>query len=77
MIDRRDFIKIASLAGTSALAGLAPLNTVNNGSFRTFSLCTNTAILNSHLEFLELIAKSGVTDVWMPDFLNGYWPYSM
>jgi len=58
MIDRRDFIKIASLAGTSALAGFTPFNTVNKGRVRTFSLCTNTAIINSHPEFLELIAKT-------------------
>ena len=75
MIDRRDFIKISALAGTSALAGFTPFNTLNKGRVRTFSLCTNTAILNSHPEFLELIAKSGVTDVWMPVFLNGCWPY--
>jgi hypothetical protein len=77
MIDRRDFIKIASLAGTSALAGFTPFGAMNSKNVRTFSLCTNTTILNNHPEFAELIAKSGVTDVWMPVFLNGYWPYSM
>jgi hypothetical protein len=75
MIDRRDFIKISALAGTSALAGFTPFNTMNKGRVRTFSLCTNTAILNSHPEFLDLFAKSGVTDVWIPIFLNGFWPY--
>ena len=75
MIDRRDFIKMASLAGTSVLAGFTPFGAVNSKNVRTFSLCTNTTILNSHPEFANLIAKSGVTDVWMPVFLNGYWPY--
>ena len=77
MIDRRDFIKMASLAGTSALAGFTPFGAMNSKNVRTFSLCTNTTVLNNHPEFADLIAKSGVTDVWMPVFLNGYWPYSM
>jgi hypothetical protein len=75
MIYRRDFIKMASLAGTSALAGFAPFGAMNSKNVRTFSLCTNTTILNSHPEFADLIAKSGVTAVWMPVFLNGYRPY--
>jgi len=72
---RRDFLKIAAIAGTGVLAGFSPLSTAKKGNYRSFSLCTNTATLNSHPDFLNLIAGSGVTDVWMPIFLNGYWPY--
>lgn len=75
MINRRDFIKLTSLAGTSALAGFTPFNLAKRQNIRSFSLCTNSAVLNNHPEFADLIAKSGVTDVWMPVFLNGYWPY--
>jgi hypothetical protein len=77
MIDRRDFLKISAFAGAAALSGSTSFNTLKNKRVRTFSLCTNTAILNSHPEFLDLIAKSGVSDVWLPVFLNGYWPYPM
>jgi len=74
MIDRRDFLKISAVAGTGTLAGFSSFK---NGRIRSFSLCTNTTVLNSHPEFLELIADSGVTDVWLPVFLNGYWAYPM
>jgi hypothetical protein len=77
MIDRRDFIKISALAGTSLLTGFTPFNTFKDEGYRSFSLCTNTTILNNHPEFLETIASSGVTDVWLPVFLNGYRPYPM
>ncbi len=72
MIDRRDFLKISAVAGTGTLAGFSSFK---NGGIRSFSLCTNTTVLNSNPEFLELIAGSGVTDVWLPVFLNGYWAY--
>lgn len=75
MIARRDFLKISALAGTGTLAGFTPFNAFKNEGCRSFSLCTNTTILNNHPEFLETIANSGVTDVWIPVFLNGYWPY--
>jgi hypothetical protein len=74
MIDRRDFLKISAVAGTGTLAGFSSFK---NSGIRSFSLCTNTTVLNSNPEFLELIAGSGVTDVWLPIFLNGYWAYPM
>jgi hypothetical protein len=77
MIDRRDFLKISALAGASTLAGFSSFAASRKGGYRTFSLCTNTTVLNSHPEFLDLIAGSGVTDVWLPVFLNGYWAYPM
>lgn len=77
MIGRRDFLKISALAGTGALTGFTTFNTFKNEGRRSFSLCTNTTILNNHPEFLETIANSSVTDMWLPVFLNGYWPYPM
>ena len=75
MIDRRDFLKISALAGTGTFAGFTPFNAFKNEGCRSFSLCTNTTVLNNHPEFLETIAKSGITNVWLPVFLNGYWPF--
>ena len=75
MIDRRNFLKISALLGAGTLVGYTRPVAVKKGMCRSFSLCTNTATLNSHPEYLNLIADSGITDVWMPVFLNGYWPY--
>jgi len=77
MIDRRDFLRISAVAGSSTLAGFSPFTAFKKVGYRSFSLCTNTTVLNSHPEFLDLVAGSGVTDIWMPVFLNGYWAYPM
>jgi hypothetical protein len=75
--DRRDFLKMSALLGSAALAGYIPATKSTKGKYRSFSLCTNTETLNKNPDFFNLIVSSGVTDVWMPLFLNGYWPYPM
>ena len=77
MTDRRDFLKISALLGSGALVGFTPATTSGRGKSRSFSLCTNTETLNKNPGFFNLIVSSGVTDVWLPLFLNGYWPYPM
>ena len=77
MTNRRDFLKISSLLGSGTLAGFSPAITSRSGKCRSFSLCTNTETLNKNPDFFDLIVSSGVTDVWLPLFLNGYWPYPM
>ena len=77
MTNRRDFLKITTLLGTGTLAGFSPAPSPKSGKTRRFSLCTSTEILNKNPEFFHLIVESGVTDVWMPMFLTGYWPYPM
>ncbi len=76
-LKRRDFLKIAAITGTGSLAGFSPFTEGKKGSQRSYSLCTNTAILNKYPNFFNLIVSSGVTDIWLPVFLNGYWPYPM
>ncbi len=71
--DRRNFLKISSLLASGALVGFNPDN--SSTLIRSFSLCTNTATLNSNPDFFDLIVNSGVNVVWMPLFLNGYFPY--
>jgi hypothetical protein len=75
MLDRRNFLKISALSGSIVLLGNINPFTIRRGICRSFGLCTNTKTLNSHPDFLNLIADSGITDVWMPLFINGYWPY--
>jgi len=75
MTDRRDFLKISGLLASGTLVGFHP--PTHLGTTRRFSLSTNTATLNSSPDFLDLIVKSGVNDVWLPYFLNGYWAYPM
>ena len=75
MIDRRDFIRMSALLGTGALVGDLYPPTLKRVMRRGFSLCTNTEILNKNPDFLNLAGSSGVTDIWMPLFLNGYWAY--
>ena len=71
--DRRDFLKLSALIASGALAGFTPASVSDKQ--RSFSLCTNTATLNSNPGFFDLIVNSGVNVVWMPLFLNGYYPY--
>lgn len=73
--DRRDFLKISSLLASGALVGFNPANSLKQ--VRSFSLCTNTGTLNANPDFFDLIVNSGVNVVWMPLFLNGYYPYSI
>jgi len=73
MTDRRDFLKISGLLATGTLVGFH--SPTPAGATRRFSLCTNTATMNSNPEFFDLIVKSGVNDLWMPYFLNGYRAY--
>ncbi len=73
MINRRDFVKISGLFTAGTLIGCNPAEAAKQ--IRSFSLCATTATLNSNPDFLNLIASSGVTTVWMPYFLNGYRPY--
>ena len=75
MLDRRNFLKISALSGSIVLFGNSNPFTIRRGICRSFGLCVNTKTLNSHPDFINLIADSGITDVWMPLFINGYWPY--
>ena len=75
MLDRRHFLKISALSGSIVLLGNINPFTTRSGICRSFGLCANTKTLNNHPDFLNLIADSGITDVWMPLFINGYWPY--
>lgn len=77
LTDRRDFLKMSALLGSAALVGYSPPATIRSGKCRTFSLCTNTETLNKNPDFFNLIVSSRVTNVWLPLFLNGYWPYPM
>jgi len=75
MIDRRNFFKISTLLGAGTLVGNINLLFLERKKQRSFSLCTNTTILNNNPEFFDLVTDSGITDIWMPLFLNGYWAY--
>lgn len=75
MIDRRNFLKISAILGAGSLiGGVNPLS-MRQGRTRSFNLCTTTVNLNGHPDFVNLVASSGVTDIWLPIFLNGYWAY--
>jgi len=77
MIDRRDFLKLSALAGAGSWAGFSSFTSFKRSGIRSFSLCTNTVVLKNNPDFFNVIVSSGVTDVWMPIFLNGFWPYPM
>jgi hypothetical protein len=77
MTDRRDFLKISALIGWGGLVGYIPSVTSKNSSRRRFSLCVTTETLTKNPDYFNLIVESGITDVWMPIFLNGYWAYPM
>ena len=77
LTDRRDFLKTTGILGSAALFGFIPSARSNKQNCRTFSLCTNTETLTKNPDFFDLIVNSGVTDVWLPFFLNGYWAFPM
>jgi hypothetical protein len=74
-MERRDFLKVSVILGSGSLVGnINPFSSIQ-GKVRRFSLCTNTTVLKNHPGFFDLIVNSGVNEVWMPFFLNGYWAY--
>jgi hypothetical protein len=75
MLGRRNFLKISALSGSGVLLGNINPFPLKRGNSRSFALCTNTKTLNSFPEFMDLISGSGINQVWMPLFINGYWPY--
>ncbi len=75
MIDRRNFLKVSALTGSGVWLGNINPFTFKRNNIRSFGLCTNTKTLNSHPDFINLISGSGINNIWMPLFINGYWPY--
>lgn len=75
MLDRRYFIKISALLTCGALLGTINPFTTKRGICRSFGLCVNTKTLNSCPDFINIISSSGINQVWIPLFINGYWPY--
>lgn len=75
MPDRRYFIKMSALLTGGALLGAMNPFTTKRGICRSFGLCVNTKTLNSCPDFINIIASSGIHQVWMPLFINGNWPY--
>ena len=77
MSNRREFLKIAALGSAAAMTGFSSGFSRRDGDVRRFGICANTDSLKRFPDYFDLIVNSGITDVWMPVFLNGYWPYQM
>jgi len=75
MLNRRIFLKISALFGSGALFGNIETFTIKHSKYRNFGLCVNTKTLNSYPDFINIISSSGINEVWIPLFINGYWPY--
>ncbi len=76
-ITRRSFLAASTLVEAFGSCGLNPALAGPRSRTRSFHLCTNTDALKKYPDFLDLIVRSGITDIWMPLFLNGYFPYKM
>ena len=77
MLDRRNFLKNSTLLTSGLLLGDTDSFTFKKSNKRNFGLCVNTQTLNNYPDFINTISSSGITDVWMPYFINGYYPYPM
>ena len=77
MLDRRNFLKNSTLLTSGFLLGDTDSFAFKKANKRNFGLCVNTQTLNNYPEFIQTISSSGITDVWMPYFINGYYPYPM
>ena len=77
MLDRRYFLKKSTLLTSGLLLGEIDSFAFKKTNKRNFGLCVNTQTLNNYPDFINTISSSGITDVWMPYFINGYYPYPM
>jgi len=77
MLDRRYFLKKSTLLTSGLLLGDIDSFAFKKTNKRNFGLCVNTQTLNNYSDFINTISSSGITDVWMPYFINGYYPYPM
>ena len=75
MLDRRHFLKNSTLLSSGLFLGDIHSFAFKKDNKRNFGLCVNTQTLNNNPDFINTISSSGITDVWMPYFINGYYPY--
>jgi hypothetical protein len=72
---RRNFLKSVVLAGgalyTQHIGALNEFDRKNK--VRTFHLSVNSGTLDDNPDLFEIIIQSGITDVWLTGYINGYW----
>ncbi len=74
---RRDFLSSLALVGGALFTQqVDALNILNEKKgVRTFHLSVNSGSLDDNHELFEIIVQSGITDVWLTGYINGYWYY--
>jgi len=74
---RRYFIQTMALAGGALYSQNMRAACTFNGkaNIRTFHLSVSSGILDDHPDLFEIISGSGISEVWLTGFINGYWYY--
>ncbi len=71
-VSRRGFLR--SCVAASALHGLA----VPAGAAmvqRRYEVCLSPDALDAYPDILDIVANAGISRIWIPAFIHGYWPY--
>ncbi len=76
-MERRNFLKTLALTGGALYMHNANALHVSgkNSVARTFHLSVGSGILDGNPELFDIISESGITDIWLTGFINGYWYY--
>ena len=77
MMQRRDFLQTMALAGGAMYTQNLSASSVFTGNpqIRTFHVSIGSDVLDNKPELFNLILHSGISDVWLIGFINGYWVY--
>lgn len=75
---RRYFLQTIALAGGALCSQNIRAASAFNGktNIRTFHLSVSSGILDDRPDLFEIILNSGISEVWLTGFINGYWYYS-
>uniref|UniRef100_UPI003217DF3A hypothetical protein n=1 Tax=uncultured Draconibacterium sp. TaxID=1573823 RepID=UPI003217DF3A len=76
---RRNFLSSLALTGGALFSQPASmLNILNEKQeIRTFHLSVSSYSLDNNPELFDIISQSGITDVWLTGYINGYWYYEV
>ncbi len=72
-LSRRCFLQ--SCAAASALHGLH-LPTRASTVQRRYHVCLSPDALDAYPDILDIVGDAGISRIWIPAFIHGYWPYS-
>ncbi len=76
-MERRYFLKSLALTTGALYSQNIWADGVSNekNNIKSFQISVGSGILDNNPDLFEIISGSGITDVWLTGFINGYWYY--